>query len=128
MTNSITYNSFQVREYFDYVPVVSTITNIVDLYRKCVMDSGEQTAPINRYYTHLQQKSYARCIALLIPIVGNLIVALYDFYNYMHPQMHPNSSNTSASTSISTNTSSSELAPLSPEVQEALLTLKQVSK
>lgn len=35
----------------------------------------------NRYYTHLSQKSPLRCVALLIPFIGNILVGIYDFVN-----------------------------------------------
>ncbi|MBS4168596.1 HEAT repeat domain-containing protein [Parachlamydia sp. AcF125] len=65
----------------DYIPGISTITNLIDLFQKCMVLSGKQKANIskNHYYTHLQQKSFSRCIVLLIPVIGNILVAIYDF-------------------------------------------------
>ncbi|MBS4167809.1 ankyrin repeat domain-containing protein [Parachlamydia sp. AcF125] len=65
----------------DYVPGLSTITSLVDLFQKCVLLLSKQKADISKshYYTYLQQKSFSRCIMLLIPVIGNISVAIYDF-------------------------------------------------
>ncbi|MBS4168460.1 ankyrin repeat domain-containing protein [Parachlamydia sp. AcF125] len=64
----------------DYIPGISTITNLIDLFQKCVLFTSKQKVNISKshYYTYLQQKSFARCGALLIPVLGNIIVAVYD--------------------------------------------------
>ncbi len=60
----------------DYIPVLSTVTNLIDLFQKCCCSC--EPKPKDHYYKHIQDKSVLRCITLLIPVVGNLIVALYD--------------------------------------------------
>jgi hypothetical protein len=69
--------------YSSYVPFLSTITNIVDLYQKYVVMPRMQKEEIwaSHYYTHLSQKSYARCIFLLVPIIGNIFIGLFDLLN-----------------------------------------------
>lgn len=69
-------------DYFcDYIPLVSSLTNLVDLFQKCVvlplMDKSEIAS--NHYYNYLDQKSFFRCFVLVIPVVGNIIVGIYDF-------------------------------------------------
>lgn len=65
----------------DYVPVVSTVTNFFDLFQKCVIlpFTQKETIEANHYYKHLNQKSFARCILLMLPLVGNIIIGIYDF-------------------------------------------------
>ncbi|MBS4168608.1 HEAT repeat domain-containing protein [Parachlamydia sp. AcF125] len=65
----------------DYIPVISTLTNLIDLFQKYVVLSRKQKVNVskNHYYAHLQQKSFSRCIVLLIPVIGNILVAIYDF-------------------------------------------------
>ena len=67
----------------DYIPIVSTATNLIDLFVKYVVipSINPQRIANNHYYTHVQQKDAFRCIALLIPIVGNIATAIYDFAN-----------------------------------------------
>lgn len=69
--------------YSSYVPFLSTAVNLVDLFQKCVVMPRMQEAEIwnSHYYTHLDQKSIGRCIGLLVPILGNILVAIYDFAN-----------------------------------------------
>ena len=35
----------------------------------------------SHYYTHLKQKDVSRCVTLLIPVLGNIVVRFYDFAN-----------------------------------------------
>lgn len=64
----------------DYIPLVSTVSNLIDLFQKYVVLPflHQDTIKASRYYQHLQQKSFLRCIALIIPILGNIIVGIYD--------------------------------------------------
>jgi len=82
-----------------YIPVVSTITNIVALFIKCVVLPflSQSTIQTNHFYTHLQEKSFARCLILLVPIIGNLIIGILDCQNKSEDssallQLPPNSS------------------------------------
>ncbi|MBS4168307.1 HEAT repeat domain-containing protein [Parachlamydia sp. AcF125] len=70
----------------DYIPGVSTITNLIGLFQKYVMLSLKQRGDVSksRYYKHLQQKSFSRCIVLLIPVIGNIIIGIYDFSKRKH--------------------------------------------
>ncbi len=62
----------------DYIPIVSTATNLVNLFQKTVvlpfMDA--ETIASNHYYTYLNEKNVDRCIILTIPVIGNILVAL----------------------------------------------------
>ncbi|MBS4167636.1 ankyrin repeat domain-containing protein [Parachlamydia sp. AcF125] len=70
----------------DYVPALSTITNSVNLFQKCVLLPMKQKANVskNHYYAYLQQKSFSRCVVLLIPVLGNIIIGIYDFAKRKH--------------------------------------------
>lgn len=63
----------------DYVPVLSTISNLVDLFQKYVIvpiltEKGKE----NHYYKHIKEKSSLRSIALLVPMIGNICIAIFD--------------------------------------------------
>lgn len=64
----------------DYLPVLSTATNIMNLFLKCVVLPLKSQASIqsSHYFTHLSQKSFTRCIVLLLPLIGQIAIALYD--------------------------------------------------
>jgi hypothetical protein len=64
----------------DYIPVVSTATNLINLYQKCVSipELPERTITESHYFTHLQQKDFERCIILLVPIIGNILIGFLD--------------------------------------------------
>lgn len=64
--------------HLDYVPFVSTVTNLFDLFCKHVVIPKLDTK--NHFFTYLKNKNDFRCVALLIPVIGNVIVYLYDKY------------------------------------------------
>lgn len=66
--------------YCDYVPILSTATNFIDLFQKCVVLPflNQSTIESNHYFKHLQQKSFLRCVLLMIPVLGNILVGIYD--------------------------------------------------
>ena len=72
----------KIDQYADYVPFVSTATNLVDLFQKCVLIPRMKPEEIeqSRYYTYLQDKSVMRCITLLVPLFGNGVIILHRCY------------------------------------------------
>lgn len=64
----------------DYLPVASTVTNLVDLFQKVLVLPFLEKSYLDssHYYTHLDSKSFARCVILLVPVIGNLFVLVYD--------------------------------------------------
>ncbi len=66
--------------FLDYVPYLGTAKNIMDIFLKCTLVPlmSKETIQTHPYYTHLADKSLARCFVLLVPIFGNISVALYD--------------------------------------------------
>lgn len=71
----------KVDNFCDYTPFVSTLSNLVDLFIKCVVINCLNPATIkgNHYYTYLKQKSYLRCFILLFPFLGNAVMGIIDF-------------------------------------------------
>lgn len=65
----------------DYIPFLSTTTNLVDLFQKSMIlprYSSEETET-STYFKHLKSKKISRMLALLVPIFGNILVAISDF-------------------------------------------------
>lgn len=64
----------------DYIPIVSSLANLAGLFQKCVVFPFLSKATIekNHYFSHLNKKSFARYILLLVPGIGNIIVGIYD--------------------------------------------------
>jgi hypothetical protein len=74
-------SSIEVDRYYDGIPFVSTLTNLYIIFQKCVLipvAEAKTSCLDNHYFTYLEEKSLLRCIVLLLPILGNLIVYLYD--------------------------------------------------
>ena len=64
----------------DYVPVLSTVTNLIDIFQKVVFVPfmNEKYVEKSHYYTHLKNKSFQRCFLLLFPGLGNIVIIAYD--------------------------------------------------
>jgi hypothetical protein len=67
-------------ETMDHVPVISTVKNLGDIFAKCVWRPDLETLSTHAktYYEHIIDKSYLRCVLLLIPVIGNLLVWVMD--------------------------------------------------
>lgn len=83
----MTVNSFflfdtlvKMDSYCDYVPFVSTITNLVDIFEKCVLLNYKNNEQIkkNPYFKHLIEKRFLRCVLVIIPVIGNIVIAFID--------------------------------------------------
>lgn len=66
----------------EVVPFASTVLSLINLFQKCVLSCLGSSAPKNRYWTHISDKSIFRCLILLIPMIGNI-------YAYLHPSPEP---------------------------------------
>lgn len=68
----------KIDQRLDYVPVVSTVTNLVNLFLKHVYIPGVDEGRISNdrflYHHYLQNKGSKRCLLLLLPVVGNIMV------------------------------------------------------
>lgn len=84
MTQNVSSAAYAVKtgRVFDYVPGVSTVTNLVDLFIMCVVLPflSPKTIGNSRYFTHLDKdKTLARCLLLIVlPVLANLLFSLYD--------------------------------------------------
>ncbi|KIC77239.1 hypothetical protein DB41_CO00080 [Neochlamydia sp. TUME1] len=80
LVNSLSKACLSIDRGADYIPIVSTVTNLVDIFQKVVVLPFKQKENISKnvYYTHLDQKSFRRCLTLLIPVLGNVFVGIYD--------------------------------------------------
>lgn len=79
----------------DYIPIVSTLTNLVDLFQKCVVDlcTNSETTRKSPYYTHIRDKQALRCVILLIPVIGNILIGIYDVVHQCKPSNREKSQN-----------------------------------
>jgi|GEM_PF-2488056 len=68
-------------ETYEYIPVVSTFTSIVHIFNGCIMQK-EDVFLKTHYFTSLRKKTVLRVIILIIPVFGNVLVAIYDFKKY----------------------------------------------
>lgn len=63
----------------DYLPIVSTFTNCFHLYYKFQLSlEKEPISPKSHYYSYVKNKNFYRCITLLIPVFGNIVIGIYD--------------------------------------------------
>ncbi|MFY7843191.1 MAG: hypothetical protein ACOVOR_04170 [Rhabdochlamydiaceae bacterium] len=81
MSIHLSSKSFPIRfqEKLDYVPVVSTVSNISILFQKTIC-FFKQNEVVNKslYWSWIKDRSAFRSLILLIPFVGNIFVAIYD--------------------------------------------------
>ncbi len=67
-------------QFLDYIPVASTVNNIVNIFLKHVVlpQMSPERIDSNRYYTYIDKKSFLQCSLLLIPVL-NIYVAIYSY-------------------------------------------------
>jgi hypothetical protein len=67
----------------DYIPVASTAKGLVDLFTKYVVMpfKEEETIKSTRYYSHLRDSDSLRSVVILVPILGNIVIACADLNN-----------------------------------------------
>lgn len=104
----------------DYVPVVSTASNLTDLFQKHVFMNffiEKTTIEKNTYLSHLKQKSTSRCVALLFPVIGNVGCLIYDrFFNKATKEETPPNSTPSSTPDISESSSEEKPTPVVSEM------------
>lgn len=72
----------------DYIPFVSTASNLVDLFEKCVCKYlSKEAVGKNRYWSHINWKDVSRSLILLVPIIGNIYVAFCDYNDYQESKV-----------------------------------------
>ncbi len=81
MTGIIGHFLIKADNVCDYIPIVSSINNLIDLFQKYIVIPRMDNSSVanSHYYTHLQQKDFCRCIVLVFPVIGNVIVGLSDW-------------------------------------------------
>lgn len=73
----------------DYIPVISTITNLVNICIKCTQNFFCANYSLrNHYLSHIKDKSLFQCVILLIPIFGN--IAYHTLRSRIQPQLPKN--------------------------------------
>jgi len=76
----------------DYIPVVSTVSNIVDLFLKRVVTPRlTETTLKSRYWTHIKRKEVSRImmamiIPLLVPVLGSIYIFVSDYFEHKKNQ------------------------------------------
>ncbi|MBM3193604.1 MAG: hypothetical protein FJZ59_05175 [Chlamydiae bacterium] len=63
----------------DLIPVVSSATNLIDLFLKCAIIPCLKKSQIetSHYWTHLNKKSFAICLsAIFLPVIANTYLAI----------------------------------------------------
>ena len=70
----------------DYIPLVSTATNMIVLFNKGVFQFLPEEIAKNRYWTHINDKELSRCLILLVPVLGNIYIIVTDYFNYLEDQ------------------------------------------
>jgi ankyrin repeat protein len=83
--NLVSVNSRFIDAYAicDYVPLVSTITNTINIVAKIFIKwiaPAESGSLRDLYVTHIKYKSVGRCVALMLPVL-NIAFAIYDYSN-----------------------------------------------
>ncbi len=69
----------QVDHALRYVPVVSTLVSLVNLFQKAIFSYGRiDKEERNIYFTYIKDKNAWCCTILLIPIIGNLLILALD--------------------------------------------------
>jgi len=67
--------------WYDYCPVVSTVSNACDIAQKILFSCQKSPEEIKKdYYCDYicNKKSFLKCAVLLIPVIGQLIIYSYD--------------------------------------------------
>ncbi|MBM3197851.1 MAG: hypothetical protein FJZ58_01170 [Chlamydiae bacterium] len=69
----------------DAVPVASTVTNLVVLVQKSLIDVSRwldigPSLPKEGYYDHINHKGYDKCLWLLVPLIGQAML-YYDYFS-----------------------------------------------
>ncbi|HEV3269719.1 MAG TPA: hypothetical protein VGZ69_03610 [Candidatus Rhabdochlamydia sp.] len=62
----------------DYVPGVSSLTNICCIFQKCILSLTSKKDFVNSYTSHVYHKNLSRCLIACMPILGNIALAIYD--------------------------------------------------
>ncbi len=111
----------QIDNICDYIPIVSTISNITDIFLKYSKSEESTEFNSNHYYDHIQNKDIKRCVVLIVPVFGNIGVAIYDFGKYCQKKYreHYNKKIPLVDSKFDININSKEDDPLSHQADQA---------
>lgn len=72
--------SLKRSQIYDLIPIVSTFSNLVELFLKVVVLPFKSSEAVkgNYYFTHLKEKSVFHSLLLLIPGLGNILVLILN--------------------------------------------------
>lgn len=94
MSSAVTWSTvnntlIQIDQTCDYVPIASTITNLFDIFEKCAFNTCLQaeSTKLTHYFSYINNKRFLRCLVLLVPILGNVIIGIYDLNLYYSSQI-----------------------------------------
>ena len=75
----------RLNQVVDYVPVISTLHSMVSLYYKYVVipSCSEEDLKGNHYFKNLQEKSTYHYLTALVPVLGNVLLLIYDIYLFL---------------------------------------------
>ncbi len=79
VNNSLSTLAATTDKVCDYIPIISSVVNLIDIFQKCIPSNRENVD--SPYKQHLYQKSFGRCFLLLIPFFGNLGIGIYDIFS-----------------------------------------------
>lgn len=80
ISNTFSNFLFNHQTILNRIPIVSTVTSSINLFQKYVIlpKLDKEVALKNRYYQQLSQTHLLRCVLLLIPVLGNIVIYIYD--------------------------------------------------
>lgn len=67
-----------IHHYFDIIPVVSTFSNIYTLFLKAKWALKGPPSLSDHHISYHKDKSVLRCVILLVPIIGNVLIYFAD--------------------------------------------------
>lgn len=79
--NRISQTLITCDNWADKLPLVSSVTNLINLFLKCLSNCfPNQNFNKNHYFEYLKTKSFSDCLILLLPGIGNI------YFYYHHKQ------------------------------------------
>ena len=80
--------SLEINNNLDYIPIISTINSLTYLFKRCIISSIQKNVSIlnKHHFDNLHKKSFSRSLLLLVPVLGNITVGIYDFFSHISYQ------------------------------------------
>jgi hypothetical protein len=74
----------EIDSFLDYIPIVSTVSNLIDIFQKKAiiphLQSNKSSVLKEHYFCHINSKDSVRCVILLVPFLGNALTFYQDFF------------------------------------------------